>query len=50
MHKSFVVVAVEAQAVQAYILHTVGPALVDNWNTEVLEHFVKDLKYFESKI
>lgn len=38
IHKASVVVAVVAQAVWVCIPHTAGLVLVDNWDTEVLDH------------
>lgn len=44
IHKASAVVAVVGQAVWVCIPHTAGLALVDNWDTEVLDHSGRDLE------
>lgn len=44
IHKASAVVAVVAQAVWACIPHTAGLVLVDNWDTEVLDHSGRGLE------
>lgn len=49
IRKASAVVAVVAQAVWVCIPHTAGLVLVDNWDTEVLDHSGKDLEIIKCK-